>query len=469
MSNMYTPRTGDSVSDPAHTAPQPASRTGFKKDMRERQRLLKQELQLDQRFQSGMYDRAAAVQQKVAVVEVDFSGRVFQTNAAFCTLIGYDAREHRTPKFVSLLHPGTETGSKWAVRTLLTGKVWQGKLCFRHQATGAPIWLDITITPLRTEENALPYKFIGVGFDVSGQVDRKEELKKLMAQQEAYKTQLEETREHLQEKVSAQTRTVQESMNYAVRILRAMLPSSQTLDRAMPSTFQLAWLNKPRGKVGGDFIWSGYFNSTSVLAMGDAPGNGVAAALISLLAIGQLSREVDERGNVDPRTILRNIHQSYLKRNLKRARYRKNVLDMNLHMGVLALEANSAEVRYATAGIQGYHATTDRIELLENATTGLGDLDLPVEAPGYRTNRVRLGPGDTLYYVSNGFSAQVSDNRQGGQAFGQERLMELLTEVNEIPVLEDRIRMFEFRLQEWMGILTDQTDDIMVAAIQFKP
>jgi serine phosphatase RsbU (regulator of sigma subunit) len=92
----------------------------------------------------------------------------------------------------------------------------------------------------------------------------------------------------LRESESAKRKTeiandkIMESINYASKIQRNLLPDKNVMENAFHD-YSVIW--KPRDIVGGDIYWLKQFDEGSVLCVADCTGHGTPGALLTMLAV----------------------------------------------------------------------------------------------------------------------------------------------------------------------------------------
>jgi tetratricopeptide (TPR) repeat protein len=97
-----------------------------------------------------------------------------------------------------------------------------------------------------------------------------------------------------------------DSIRYAERIQRAILPSPEKWQRLLPESFLLY---KPRDIVAGDFYWLEETERYIFLGVADATGHGVPGAFVSIVCANALHKAVLEEGLESPAEILRRVRE----------------------------------------------------------------------------------------------------------------------------------------------------------------
>jgi tetratricopeptide (TPR) repeat protein len=133
---------------------------------------------------------------------------------------------------------------------------------------------------------------------------------------EQYNAELKSTNQALEESnriIQQQAKTLSEkneeildSIRYAERIQRAILPSAEKWQRLLPESFLLY---KPRDIVAGDFYWLEETEQYIFLGVADATGHGVPGAFVSIVCANALHKAVLEEGLESPAEILWRVRE----------------------------------------------------------------------------------------------------------------------------------------------------------------
>lgn len=221
------------------------------------------------------------------------------------------------------------------------------------------------------------------------------------------------------EKTSAwrEKRRLERELHAAGSVQRAMLPRR----RVSGSAVEIAGLSRPCVEAGGDYF--DYIPRGAhrlALAMGDAAGHGVAAALC-MSAARSLVRTFLPRLD-DLAAVLTEVNGG-LARDMKTF--------MSLFLG--ELDTRTGALRYASAGHGAallYRAEARTFRELEPTGAALGVLR---ESP-YGLTRVRpLAPGDILLLFTDGVSEAMNADRE---LFGLERLQACVSRLHRAPTTE---------------------------------
>lgn len=163
---------------------------------------------------------------------------------------------------------------------------------------------------------------------------------------------------------------------------------------------------QPYHEVGGDFLDFFTLTDGSIgLYLGDVTGKGLGAALYAAVAVGTL-RGVHKTGT-DPATVLAQLNRRMM---LHHVSHRYAAVQY------MCFDARTGIMRIAGAGMQGP---------LHLSARGYRELQLRGLPPGmfptasYESEALRLEPGDSVIFCSDGFS---DTQNPAGEFFGTEGL-----------------------------------------------
>jgi tetratricopeptide (TPR) repeat protein/serine phosphatase RsbU (regulator of sigma subunit) len=112
--------------------------------------------------------------------------------------------------------------------------------------------------------------------------------------------------QHQAETLLEKNEEILDSIRYAERIQRAILPSAEKWQRLLPQSFLLY---KPRDIVAGDFYWLEETEQYIFLGVADATGHGVPGAFVSIVCANALHKAVLEEGLESPAEILWRVRE----------------------------------------------------------------------------------------------------------------------------------------------------------------
>jgi serine phosphatase RsbU (regulator of sigma subunit) len=107
--------------------------------------------------------------------------------------------------------------------------------------------------------------------------------------------------EDLMCQIKDQNETIMESIEYASKIQKNLLPQDAAMSKAF-SDYSVIW--KPRDVVGGDIYWMKQFDTGTVLCVADCTGHGIPGALLTMLVVSVFETLITEKNHRDTQQIL---------------------------------------------------------------------------------------------------------------------------------------------------------------------
>jgi len=202
---------------------------------------------------------------------------------------------------------------------------------------------------------------------------------------------------------SVSIRQVRELEIEEARLLqRAMLPMESL--RAPP--VEIASQFRPVVEVGGDFLDFFLLSDRTVgLYLGDVVGKGLPAALHAALAVGTL-RGIHKTGESPPQVL--ELFNKRLRMRTMPKRY--------CAVQYAAFDPATRALRYANAGLPGpLHISAGGCQELQLGGLPAGMFD----QAGYDMGSVRLAPGDSVLFLTDGLSEALNAREED---FGMDRL-----------------------------------------------
>jgi serine phosphatase RsbU (regulator of sigma subunit) len=255
-----------------------------------------------------------------------------------------------------------------------------------------------------------------------------------------------------------QKKELEDSILYARRIQRALLPSEDFVQYYLPESFILYL---PKAVVSGDFYWFAEQDGRYIyLAAVDCTGHGVPGAFMSVLVSNALSYAINEMGISDLTGILQVVDMQV--RDKLQKQTQGEVVQDGAEMAILQIDLQSSEVYFAGAKRPLlWYSGTQRQEIPGTPRAIADDPELFRDVP-FKVHKITPNTGDVLYIFSDGYADQEGSNKP---RLGTRRFYELLDELQRFP-LDQQARLLDQRLREWRGSI-DQTDDILIIGLRY--
>lgn len=275
---------------------------------------------------------------------------------------------------------------------------------------------------------------------------------------------LEEQKTEIAEKkkiVEEQHRDIVDSINYALRIQHAVMPSRDYLKKLFPDSFLVY---KPRDIVSGDFWWIAQRNNLKVLVVADCTGHGVPGAFMSLIGTSLLNEIVNEKGVTQADEILNLLSEKVVKA-LHQNEERESTSD-GMDLALAVIDEENELLHFAGANNSLYYSKTDKTIL---------ELKGDRQPIGYYMNHHKRFSKQTLsltevtniWLCTDGYVDQFC-GMQGplySKKYKYSRLKTLLSDIQHVPGVQQRDRLVK-EFEKWKGDMF-QVDDVLIAGIRF--
>ena len=281
--------------------------------------------------------------------------------------------------------------------------------------------------------------------------ERTHELEEANSEIEAQRDLATEQRD----KIAVQQKSIMDSIHYARRIQRSLLPSVRVLDRLLPEHFILF---KPRDIVSGDFYWAAENNGNIYFTAADCTGHGVPGAFMSMLGMAFLNDIVNKFKDIEPDEILNKLRDHIIETLHQEAK--ASITKDGMDMVMCKIDKQKTTLRYACANNPLYLVRNG--ELLETKGEKM-PVAIHDNMEPFQLQTVKIMPGDTVYIFSDGYADQFGG--PDGKKFMYKRLRELFLSLQDQP-MKSQGEILEQTIVEWKGT-TQQIDDMVVIGIKF--
>jgi len=250
-----------------------------------------------------------------------------------------------------------------------------------------------------------------------------------------------------------------DSIKYAERIQKSILPSQDLIRQTFPKSFILY---KAKDVVSGDFPW--YFNdgNTAIIAAVDCTGHGVQGSMMSMIGYFLLKQIVEASFIHQPGSILDCLHLGVV--TTLEQQENRDARD-GMDVAICNISLDKMEVQFAGAHRSLYYVHNGKLDQIKGNSFPIGGTVHAKKGISvkFTNNILKVTPGDAIYFFSDGYP----DQRGGpdGDKFMNKRIKELLVENQHLSMQEQR-QILEKKFLEWKGT-QDQLDDVIFIGIQF--
>lgn len=380
---------------------------------------------------ASLFEHLRKHHQLPIVSETDCDGVIINVNEEFCRKTKFTKEEliGQNIRIIKSGHiPSNVFQSLWS--RISRGGVWMGELKNRAKDFET-FWVDIFIAPV-LDESGNPIRYWSVAYDVTDQMKQKEENE-------------------------AKSKDIMESIRYAKRIQKTILPDKNAMDKALENHFTLF---KPKDIVSGDFYWFTSTVNKVFVAVVDCTGHGVPGAFMSLIGYNLLNQIVNQQNIHTPAKILNELHiqvRSTLKQDSTESKSRDG-----MDVCLCAIERYGEDVEFAGAFRPLLWWHENELVEIKGDKFSIGGEQMEEERV-FTNHFFEVSQGDIIYMFSDGMTDQF-----GGpdiKKFSTRRLKDLIVE-NHHESMHVQRALFNIVWKDWKAE-EEQTDDVTMIGIAF--
>jgi serine phosphatase RsbU (regulator of sigma subunit) len=256
--------------------------------------------------------------------------------------------------------------------------------------------------------------------------------------------------------IEEKNKEITDSINYAQRIQRGILPSDNDISNAVGEHFVLF---KPKDIVSGDFYWCASTKNISLLAAADSTGHGVPGAFMSMLGKTLLNQAVKDPSIQMPSQVL-NYVNAELPNNLK-AHGKDTSIKDGMDIVLCAIDRKKNVLHFSGANNPLWIIRNK--ELMEfTANKQAITASNEYEKMPFSDQIVELQKNDHVYLFTDGYADQFGGPK--GKKFKYKQLAEILIEFSGRPLQEQK-EILNTKFEQWKGDL-EQVDDVCVIGVK---
>ena len=254
--------------------------------------------------------------------------------------------------------------------------------------------------------------------------------------------------------IKAKNNAITDSIHYAKRIQRAILPENEKVEKCLKDYFIFY---QPKDIVSGDFYWVEQVGDNIVFGVIDCTGHGVPGAFVSLIANNALNKVVLEQGVTKPGAIINEVNSIITELFM---RSEENIRD-GMDMGICCWNKKENSFQFAGAYSSLFLYSDDKLTEIKGNRESVGASIFNHEK-NFVNHEVSLCKGDLIYLSTDGFPDQFGGKR--GKKLKWKGFRKLLSEIAEIPIAEQQSKLTTF-FDDWKGNL-EQLDDVCVIGVK---
>ena len=252
------------------------------------------------------------------------------------------------------------------------------------------------------------------------------------------------------DQIGVQKKEITDSIHYAERIQRSVLPASAKVKQQLTDGFILF---KPRDIVSGDFYWFTEVDHRLIIVAADCTGHGVPGAFMSMLGISFLNEIVNKNHIHDADLILNHLRDHIIEALQQKGKEGEAKDGMDMAICVINKEANT--LQFAGANNPLYIIRKGELEHIKGDKMPVA---IHLKMQDFEKHEIKYIEGDTFYIFSDGFADQFGG--PDGKKFKYKPFKDLLVEIHEKP-MEEQEQILDKVFEDWKGE-QEQLDDVVI-------
>lgn len=373
-----------------------------------------------------------------AIMIMDAKGNILWINEYFTKIYEYTFEQFNAMRGKNIVDTSFNPEIKNALNRCIKYKEAVSYEALNVTVSGKEIWTQTTLTPV---------------LDVDG------EIKNLVT----IDTNITK-RKKAEAKVQKQHRNITDSIKYASRIQKAVMPQNKMLKEMFGDYFVF---NKPRNIVSGDFYWAKQVQAEDrllkILAVADCTGHGVPGAFVSMLGITLLTDIIancsKENNCFSPAYLLEELRRR-IKETLNQKGQESETKD-GMDIALCVVDEDNKQIKYAGANNPLYHLKNNNGEI---------DVCKPTKSPigvyyrekEFESKVINYEQGDKIYLFSDGAIDQFGGEE--GRKLMARNFKNLLIETRADSMCKQYLALNKF-IGDWIGDY-DQVDDMLVVGVK---
>ena len=284
-----------------------------------------------------------------------------------------------------------------------------------------------------------------------------EEKNRVITEQKELITEQRDLAEMQRDQIAYQKKHITDSIHYAKRIQRALLPSIELFSDKIDHFV----LYKPRDIVSGDFYWVNEIDGKQIIITADCTGHGVPGAFMSMLGISLLNEIVNNKKIYKPDEILNALRKDIVD-SLKQndGEFSEGAVKDGMDMTACTVYYKDDVLEFAGANNPLYIISDDELIQIKGDKMPVAIHD---NMEPFSLKEYKLKKGDCFYTFSDGFVDQFGGPNQ--KKFLSKNFRELLMKIKDEPMVEQGIKLDE-SFEKWRAEV-DQVDDVTVIGIKY--
>lgn len=262
--------------------------------------------------------------------------------------------------------------------------------------------------------------------------------------------------EEAQDRLKERHEDITESIAYAGKIQRALVPSALIYDELFADSFVI---DRPKDVVSGDFHWVHRIDvDTCYVAAADCTGHGLPGAMMAAIGCSLLNEIVPQHAAKDPAEILAILHSRMVAALNQQGKLRGAGDGMDL--ALCRVDRKHNEILFAGAFRPLFWLHQGQLSVINGDRRPIGGGHQEQDRK-FTTHRLAYQPGDRIYLFSDGYVDQFGGPER--KRFMTSRLQTLITEHKHLSLKEQAV-IFDRAFLDWKGPI-EQMDDVCMLGL----
>ncbi len=257
--------------------------------------------------------------------------------------------------------------------------------------------------------------------------------------------------EHQKSVIEIKNRDITDSIKYAERIQKTMLPADELVQYHLKDVFVLY---KPKDIVAGDFYWLEKKNDSVLFGVADCTGHGVPGAIVSVVCYNALNRSVRQYGLTKPNEVLDKAKAIIVDA------FSQNE-DVRDGMDAALCSIEGKKLYFSGANNPLWLFRDQELITYKPDRQPVGKHE--VEKP-FSVQEIDLIKGDTVYIFSDGFADQFGGEKN--KKFKSTQLKRLLLSIQKED-LQKQKQILSKEFDKWRGNY-EQMDDVCIMGVRIN-
>lgn len=262
--------------------------------------------------------------------------------------------------------------------------------------------------------------------------------------------------EQAQDRLKERHEDMHDSIAYAGKIQRALVPSALVYDELFADSFVI---DRPKDLVSGDFHWVHRINDeVCFVAAADCTGHGLPGAMMAAIGCSLLNELVPLHAGKDPAEILTMLHHRMVS-TLNQQGKQRGAGD-GMDVALCRVDRATHEILFAGAFRPVYWLHQGQLSVINGDRRPVGGSQHDGERK-FTSHRLAYAPGDRIYLFSDGYVDQFGGPER--KRFMASRLHELILANKHLP-LKEQAQVLDRAFLDWKGD-AEQVDDICMLGL----